>query len=349
MAFDSTHSFPLTPPAFENDTKCLQFIKEMTRNVAAVQEKVLAKILTKNAEVEAQPQTELKPEIHCIDNGDCSPILCAHPISEFFISSGTSAWEPKLVPTTEESRDSVRFLPNEAFLCIDSFQSMYTQMLCGLLECQQVLALGAIFASGLMLELFRFLQHHWQVLINDIETDTLNQKITEQSWFGLNLNPMCKPSEVSYFEILPQEPDSDSQPPKLVDLDDFHFVGRKNVLISIQFNKTDEAELQSALYADRKTTPGHHVIYWELHVKKTAISPNNQVLNQCCLAFEESLGSVYRRARAASTNLYNVPRSVDFAPIPQLLDSRMILAHFSPALQHWSSERRWSFLYLPIA
>lgn len=47
MAFDSTHSFPLTPPAFENDTKCLQFIKEMTRNVAAVQEKVLAKILTK--------------------------------------------------------------------------------------------------------------------------------------------------------------------------------------------------------------------------------------------------------------------------------------------------------------
>lgn len=147
-----------------------------------------------------------------------------------------------------------------------------------------------------MLELFRFLQHHWQVLINDIETDTLNQKITErsirdcmakilkpghelaefiktdcatenwggtitriwpktnyldvivtgsmaqyippldyysgglpfasvmygspESWFGLNLNPMCKSSEVSYFEILPQEPDSDSQPPKLVDLDD---------------------------------------------------------------------------------------------------------------------------------
>lgn len=25
-------------------------------------------------------------------------------------SSGTSSWEPKLVPTTEESRDSVRFL-----------------------------------------------------------------------------------------------------------------------------------------------------------------------------------------------------------------------------------------------
>lgn len=57
MAFDSTHSFPLNPPAFENDTKCLQFIEEMTRNVAAVQEKVLAKILTKNAEVEAQPRT----------------------------------------------------------------------------------------------------------------------------------------------------------------------------------------------------------------------------------------------------------------------------------------------------
>ncbi|KAK9197261.1 hypothetical protein WN943_005396 [Citrus x changshan-huyou] len=149
MAFDSTHSFPLNPPAFENDTKCLQFIEEMTRNVAAVQEKVLAKILTKNAEVEAQPRTGL-----LLGN--------------------------QIVPTTEESRDSVRFL---TVMC----QGLYFLFVRhetrtpGSVLARPVLALGAIFASGLMLELCRFLQHHWQVLVNDIETDTLNQKITERS------------------------------------------------------------------------------------------------------------------------------------------------------------------------
>lgn len=164
-----------------------------------------------------------------------------------------------------------------------------------------------------------------------------------ESWFGLNLNPMCKPSEVSYFEILPQEPDSDSQPPKLVDLDDVKlarqsmtplnracidtelvtFSGslgsttqiRSSILSEertcyLAFSLTKRTKLnykaqsriphnsylnstplrgRHKLYADRKTTPGHHVIYWELLVKKTAISPNNEVLNQCCLAFEESL------------------------------------------------------------
>ncbi|KAK9194667.1 hypothetical protein WN944_005374 [Citrus x changshan-huyou] len=151
-----------------------------------------------------------------------------------------------------------------------------------------------------------------------------------ESWFGLNLNPMCKPSEVSYFEILPQEPDSDSQPPKLVELDDVKLTRQSMTPLNractdtelVTFSGSLGLQLKSAsriphnsylnstplrgrhkLYADRKTTPGHHVIYWELLVKKTAISPNNQVLNQCCLAFEESLGSVYRRARAVDKSI----------------------------------------------
>lgn len=178
-----------------------------------------------------------------------------------------------------------------------------------------------------------------------------------ESWFGLNLNPMCKPSEVSYFEILPQEPDSDSQPPKLVDLDDVKLARqsmtplnracidtelvtsswslgsttqiRSSILSEertcyLAFNLTKRTKLnykaqsriphnsylnstplrgRHKLYADTKTTPGHHAIYWELLVKKTAISPNNQVLNQCCLAFEESLGSVNRRARGVDKSI----------------------------------------------
>ncbi|KAJ0009779.1 hypothetical protein Pint_33746 [Pistacia integerrima] len=597
MAVDSALSSPLGPPACEKDAKALHFIEETTRNADMVQEKVLAEILSRNAEVEylkrfkldgaTDQETfkskipvityeDLQPEIQRIANGDRSAILSAHPISEFLTSSGTSAGERKLMPTIQEELDRRQLLysllmpvmnlyvpgldkgkglyflfvksetktpggllarpvltsyyksehfktrpydpymvytsPNETILCADSFQSMYSQMLCGLIERQQVLRLGAVFASGL-LRAIRFLQLHWQALVNDIETGTLNQRIVDPSirdciskvlkpdqelaefirnecskenwegiitriwpntkyldvivtgamaqyiptldyysgglplactmyassecYFGLNLNPMCKPSEVSYtimpnmayFEFLPHEPGSAGltrdSPPKLVDLVDvevgkeyelvittyaglyryrvgdilrvtgfhnsapqFHFVRRKNVLLSIDSDKTDEAELQAAVqnasqllcefntsvveytsYADTKTIPGHYVIYWELLVKDSADSPTKEVLNQCCLAMEESLNSVYRQgrvadnsigpleirvvrsgtfeelmdyaiSRGASINQYKVPRCVNFTPIVELLDSRVVSAHFSPALPHWTPERR---------
>lgn len=428
------------------------------------------------------------------------PVLTSYYKSDHF---KTRPYDPYMVYTS----------PNETILCADSFQSMYSQMLCGLLEREQVLRLGAVFASGL-LRAIRFLQLHWRALADDIETGSLNQKVADPSikdcmvkilkpnpqlaefirmecskeqwegiitriwpntkyldvivtgamaqyiptldyysgglplactmyassecYFGLNLNPMCKPSEVSYtimpnmayFEFLPHDSGSpgwtsDSQPPKLVDLVDvevgkeyelvittyaglcryrvgdilrvtgfhnsapqFHFVRRKNVLLSIDSDKTDEAELQNAVqnasqllrefntsvveytsYADTKTIPGHYVIYWELLIKDPANSPTGEVLNQCCLAMEESLNSVYRQgrvadnsigpleirvvkngtfeelmdyaiSRGASINQYKVPRCVNFTPIVELLDSRMVSAHFSPALPHWTPERR---------
>ncbi|KAA8536252.1 hypothetical protein F0562_028730 [Nyssa sinensis] len=70
--------------------------------------------------------------------------------------------------------------PNEAILCADSFQSMYTQMLCGLLEREKVLRLGAVFASGLI-RAIRFLQLNWPQLTHDIRTGSLNLKVTDLS------------------------------------------------------------------------------------------------------------------------------------------------------------------------
>ncbi|ONI02882.1 hypothetical protein PRUPE_6G226100 [Prunus persica] len=337
--------------------------------------------------------------------------------------------------------------PNEAILCADSFQSMYTQMVCGLVMRHQVLRVGAVFASGL-LRAIRFLQLNWRQLAHDIHNGTLNPKITdpslresmsgtlkpdpelssfitkeccEENWegiipriwpntkyldvivtgamaqyiptldyysnglplactmyassecyFGLNLKPMCKPSEVSYtimpnmayFEFIPHDPSapplSKLSPPHLVDLADvevgkeyelvittyaglcryrvgdilevtgfhnaapqFRFVRRKNVLLSIDSDKTDEAELQKAIdnasvllrefntsvveytsFADTKTIPGHYVIYWELLVKDPANnSPSHEVLDKCCLAMEESLNSVYRQGRVADNSI----------------------------------------------
>lgn len=592
-------SSPPPPAVDEKSAKALQFIEEMTRNTDSVQEKVLTEILSQNAETEYLKRfglngatdrdtfkskvpvvtyEDLLPDIQRIANGDRSPILCAHPISEFLTSSGTSAGERKLMPTIHEEMDrrqllysllmpvmnqyvpdldkgkALHFLfikaetktpsglvarpvltsyykseqfkkrpfdpynvltsPNEAILCPDSFQSMYTQMLCGLIMRHEVLRLGAVFASGL-LRAIRFLQLNWKQLAHDISTGTLNPKITDPSikecmskilkpdpeladfitkecsgenweriipriwpntkylevivtgamaqyiptldyysgglpkpctmyassecYFGLNLKPMSEPAEVSYtimpnmgyFEFLPHDDSSSpitlsrDSPPRLVELADvevgkyyelilttysglcryrvgdilqvtgfhntdpqFRFVRRKNVLLSIDSDKTDEAELQKAIenasellkefntsvveytsFADTKSIPGHYVIYWELLMKDSSYPPTNEVLNKCCLVMEESLNSVYRQgrnadnsigpleirvvkngtfeelmdyaiSRGASINQYKVPRCVSFTPIMELLDSRVVSVHFSPAAPHWTPERR---------
>lgn len=68
--------------------------------------------------------------------------------------------------------------PNEAILCPDSFQSMYTQMICGLYDRLQVNRVGAVFASGL-LRAIRFLQLHYRDLCHDISLGSLTQRITD--------------------------------------------------------------------------------------------------------------------------------------------------------------------------
>ncbi|CAL4961239.1 unnamed protein product [Urochloa decumbens] len=406
--------------------------------------------------------------------------------------------------------------PTAAILCTDSFQSMYSQMLCGLLARTEVLRVGAVFASGL-LRAIRFLQLHWEELARDIRTGTLSAKVTEPSireavaevlrpdagladfveavcagadrdnkwegiitrvwpntkyldvivtgamaqyiptlkyysgglpmactmyassecYFGLNLRPMCDPSEVSYtimpnmgyFELLPHDDpdatttphDDPAAPPRLVDLADaevgkeyelvittyaglcryrvgdilhvtgfhnaapqFRFVRRKNVLLSIDSDKTDEAELQAAVerasgmlapygagiveytsQADATTIPGHYVVYWELMVREEGGKmPEAGVFERCCLEMEEALNAVYRQARngdaigpleirvvrggtfeevmdyaisrGASINQYKAPRCVSFGPIIELLNSRVLSKHFSPACPKYS-------------
>ncbi|KAL0291531.1 UNVERIFIED_CONTAM: putative indole-3-acetic acid-amido synthetase GH3.1 [Sesamum calycinum] len=582
----------------EKFAKALEFIEDMTTNADKVQEKVLAEILGRNADTEYLQRfnpggatdretfksrvpvvtyEDLQPEIQRIANGDRSPILCSHPISEFLTSSGTSAGERKLMPTISEEMDRRQLLysllmpvmnlyvpglekgkalyflfikaetttpgglvarpvltsyyksthfktrpydpynvytsPDQAILCSDSFQSMYTQMLCGLLMRHEVLRVGAVFASGL-LRAIRFLQTHWRQLTHDISTGSLNPRITDpaiqermakilypntdlaefltkecegENWeriipriwpntkyldvivtgamaqyiplldfysgglpqactmyassecyFGLNLKPMTKPAEVSYtimpnmgyFEFIPHDPANPVElrrdsPPQLVDLADvevgkeyelvvttysglcryrvgdilrvtgfhnsapqFKFIRRKNVLLSIDADKTDESELQKAVenasallrdfntsvveytsYADTNTIPGHYVIYWELLVKDPANGPTREVLEECCRVMEESMNSVYRQcrvadnsvgpleirvvkngtfeelmdyaiSRGASINQYKAPRCVSFTPIVELLDARVLSAHFSPAPPHWTPERR---------
>ncbi|KAL5714667.1 hypothetical protein ACHQM5_016597 [Ranunculus cassubicifolius] len=100
--------------------------------------------------------------------------------------------------------------PNESILCTDSFQSMYSQMLCGLYQQKEVLRLGAVFASGL-LRAINFLQNHWEQLVHDIATGTLSPKITDQSIRECILNklPYFKPNP-TLAEFITKECSKDS-------------------------------------------------------------------------------------------------------------------------------------------
>ncbi|CAN6477808.1 unnamed protein product [Victoria cruziana] len=104
---------------------------------------------------------------------------------------------------------------------------------------------------------------------------------------------------------------------------EFKFVGRKNVCLSIESDKTEEIELQKAIaaaetahlslydtrvlqyscYADIKTVPGHYVLFWELStLNGNENRPPKSIIEQCCLTIEESLNSVYRSMRAYYKN-----------------------------------------------
>ncbi|KAL3508592.1 hypothetical protein ACH5RR_027993 [Cinchona calisaya] len=365
--------------------------------------------------------------------------------------------------------------PNETILCPDSYQSMYSQMLCGLCLNKEVLRVGAVFASG-FIRAIRFLEKHWALLCNDIKTGNLNPQITdpsvreavmkilkpdpqlaefiekecgsnESSWqgiitrlwpntkyidvivtgtmsqyiptldyysnglplvctmyassecfFGVNLNPLCKPSEVAYtliptlgyFEFLPVHRNNgvtncsismpkslnEKEQQELVDLADvklgqeyelvvttyaglyryrvgdvlrvagfknkapqFNFICRKNVVLSIDSDKTDEVELQNAVknamshlvpfdaqvtdytsYADTATIPGHYVLFWELSQNgSTPVPPS--VFEDCCLTIEESLNSVYRQGRVSDKSIGPLEiKIVDAGTFDKLMD-----------------------------
>ncbi|PKU72460.1 probable indole-3-acetic acid-amido synthetase GH3.1 [Dendrobium catenatum] len=416
----------------------------------------------------------------------------------------TSYYKSRHFINREPDPYNVYTSPTEAILCLDSYQSMYAQLLCGLAQNAEVMRVGAVFASG-FIRAIKFLEKHWPRMCRDIRNGTLDEEVTDravraaverilrpdpaladhieaecskESWkgiirrlwpntkyidvivtgtmaqyiptldlygdglplactmyassecyFGLNLNPMCKPSEVAYtliptmgyFEFLPVslEGSSNHKQDDLVELTDvklgheyelvvttyaglyryrvgdvlkvsgfknkapqFSFVKRKNVALSIDADKTDEVELHAAVekavrhlepvgasvveytsYADTTMIPGHYVLYWELRKGKKEVP--GSVFEECCLAIEESLNSVYRQGRAAdgsigaleirvveegsfdklmdyaisqgaSINQYKAPRCVRPGQVVELLEGRVKERYFSPRCPKWS-------------
>ncbi|XP_074284792.1 putative indole-3-acetic acid-amido synthetase GH3.1 [Silene latifolia] len=104
----------------------VNFINEVTSKCDEIQGKVLAEILSQNAETEYLKRhgmvhggvdretfktrvpivtyKDIKPDIMRIYNGDYTPILCAQPFSELWISTGTSDAQEKLLPATDQEK-----------------------------------------------------------------------------------------------------------------------------------------------------------------------------------------------------------------------------------------------------
>ena len=103
----------------------------------------------------------------------------------------------------------------------------------------------------------------------------------------------------------------------------FSFVRRKNVVLNLEYEKTNETDLRMGVenaggvlkpfgativdytsYADTSTIPGHYVLYWELlidgndHNTQTNHFIPSSVFNDCCFAIEESFTTFYRIKRS---------------------------------------------------
>ncbi|GAU26342.1 hypothetical protein TSUD_101750 [Trifolium subterraneum] len=304
---------------------------------------------------------DIKHDINRIANGDTSPILTSNPISNFLTSSGTSGGERKLMPATEEELERRYFLYS---LLMPIFSQFVPDLEKGTLNLlitdtsvreavMKILKLDENLANFIEFECSK---NSWQGIITRlwpntkyvdvIVTGAMSQYIptleyysnglplvctmyaSSECYFGVNLNPLCKPCQVSYtliptmcyYEFLPvnrsNDPLNEKEKQELVDLVDvklgqeyelvvttyaglyrykvgdvlkvtgfknkapqFSFVCRKNVVLSIESDKTDEVELQNAMknamthlvpfdadvaeytsYADTTTIPGHYCL-----------------------------------------------------------------------------------------
>lgn len=90
--------------------------------------------------------------------------------------------------------------PDQAILCNDSNQSMYCQLLAGLVNRHHVLRLGAVFASAL-LRAISFLERKWAQLCNDIRSGQLDLMITDPGCRSSMLTVLSSPNPCLADEI----------------------------------------------------------------------------------------------------------------------------------------------------
>ncbi|CAH8253294.1 unnamed protein product [Arabidopsis lyrata] len=190
--------------------------------------------------------------------------------------------------------------PDELTLCPDNKQNLYCHLLCGLVQRNEYVPTLNYYSNDML------------PLISTIYASSETQ-------FGLNLNPMCKPEDVSYtfmpnvsyFEFIPVDGDKNN----VVDLADVKLgcsyeavvtnfrIRVGDILVVTGFHNKAPQFRSHASYADISTVPGHYVVYWEVKDKnkdkksKKHIELKQETFSECCLLMEDSLDEVYKNCR----------------------------------------------------
>ncbi|RID52764.1 hypothetical protein BRARA_G00204 [Brassica rapa] len=159
---------------------CLSLLEDITSNANQIQDSVLEAILTRNAhteylrgflngQVDKQSFKNNLPivtyedyhsYIDRIANGEPFDLICDRPIIVLLASE----------------KNCTSLLRN--FTWVGQTQSMYCQLLCGLVERGNVSRLGAPFAST-FLKVIKFLENHWSELCSNIRTGRVSDWITD--------------------------------------------------------------------------------------------------------------------------------------------------------------------------
>ncbi|KAL0758696.1 hypothetical protein Bca101_074846 [Brassica carinata] len=163
-----------------NQKACLSLLEDITSNANQIQDSVLEAILSRNAHTEylrgflngqvdkqsfknnlpVVTYEDYHSYIDRIANGEPFDLICDRPIIVLL------------------ARDQGHISPHEISTCEDTTQSMYCQLLCGLVERGNVSRLGAPFAST-FLKVIKFLENHWSELCSNIRTGRVSDWITD--------------------------------------------------------------------------------------------------------------------------------------------------------------------------
>ncbi|KAL0884726.1 hypothetical protein Bca101_008707 [Brassica carinata] len=137
---------------------------------------------------------DVKPYIDRVANGEPLDILSGEPITAFIKSSGTSSGNQKIFPATniyfEKRRFSFALSSVIMSKHVDGYKQgktmnfMFTKPLsttpCGLLLREEVVSVGALFASVLV-RVIHFLEYYWKELSSNIRSGHVSEWITDLS------------------------------------------------------------------------------------------------------------------------------------------------------------------------
>ncbi|CAI9118059.1 OLC1v1019572C1 [Oldenlandia corymbosa var. corymbosa] len=97
--------------------------------------------------------------------------------------SGIASIIKKSLAGSPSSNPPDAIIPPEVTLCEDVKQSMYSQLLCGLLQRESVMTFGTVFAAGFV-QVMKFLEQHWEELCCNIRQGRISDWIDDPKCRG---------------------------------------------------------------------------------------------------------------------------------------------------------------------